>query len=107
MAKQQQQNKRRRSMRGGNCEGAGGAAHAQAVYGNAASQHAASGTNVIAMNPVVGGGKRSKKGGVGFVDAIVPGFLMAANHFYKRGKPAFSRKTSKRAGRRARLTRRR
>ena len=93
-------------MRGGNCEGAGGAAHAQAVYGNAASQHAASG-NVIAMNPVVGGGKRSKKGGVGFVDAIVPGFLMAANHFYKRGKPAFSRKTSKRAGRRARLTRKR
>lgn len=104
MAKQQQQNKRRRSMRGGNCEGAGGAAHAQAVYGNAASQHAASGTNTIAMNPVVGGGKRTKKGGIGFVDAIVPGFLMAANHFYKRGKPAFSRKNGKTA---RRLTRRR
>lgn len=104
MAKQQQQNKRRRSMRGGNCEGAGGAAHAQAVYGNAASQHAASGTNTIAMNPVVGGGKRTKKGGIGFVDAIVPGFLMAANHFYKRSKPAFSRKNGKTA---RRLTRRR
>lgn len=90
-------------MRGGNCVGAGGAAYAEAVYGNAASQHAASGTNTIAMNHV-GGGKRSKKGGVGFADAIVPGFLMAANHFYKRGKPAFSRKNGKTA---RRLTRRR
>jgi hypothetical protein len=58
------------------------------------------------MNPVVGGGKRSKKGGVGFVDAIVPGFLIAANHFYKRGKPAFSRKNGKTA-RLRRFTRRR
>ena len=51
--------------KGGSCSGA--AAFAEQVYGAAGSQHADSGSNVIAMNKVSGGSRRrrktSKKGG--------------------------------------------
>ena len=45
-------------MRGGSCTGA--ADYASKVYGDTNSQHAASGSNVIAMNVVKGGKRKSK-----------------------------------------------
>jgi hypothetical protein len=48
----------KKKMRGGSCSGA--ADYATKVYGDANSQHASTGGNLIAMNVVKGGKRRSK-----------------------------------------------
>jgi hypothetical protein len=55
MAKKQRQSKKTRG--GSACNGA--AAYAEQVYGDSNSQHATAGGNVIAMNVVKGGKKKS------------------------------------------------
>jgi hypothetical protein len=82
--------------------GSGAAQHAEYVYGKGDQQHAADGTNVIAMNKV--GGRRRKRGGQGVLtDVAVPALLLYANTVYKPTRKIFKgRKSQKSRSRRRR-----
>ena len=94
--------RRRKSSRKG-CKrgGAGAADYATAVFGNANSQHAQSGSNIIAANQVRTGG--NSKGGNVLNDIAVPAVLLYANHTYGKSqsrsafpsRPSFRRRSSR------------
>lgn len=109
-------------------KGGDASTYAAAVYGSSNQQHAVSGSNVIAMNPVTcnqmgggpppmprgaigastgthrGGKKQDKQGGNALTEIAVPAILITANQLYKKRSPS---KTSKKyRGKRYRKSRR-
>lgn len=80
--------------------GVGTATHGEAVYGSAGQQHAVAGTNVIAMNAPLKGGKKTKRNNGGNVlsDIALPVSLIYANQTFsnkKSRKNKYSNKNKK------------
>ena len=97
-----------RTIKRRNKGGDGASEYGTQVYGAAGSQHAVPGSNVIAMNPIVGGklpnlspapfmgGKKNKNGGNVLSDIALPVTLIYANQaFGRKGTNNYNKKFSK------------